>query len=491
MRLTSRASPEEEFESLYERHVGDVYRYTLAVLGNPADAEDVTQTAFLNAYRAIERGERPRKPEHWLRAIAHNLCRQRFRQAARRPAEIPFADEVGEPVEEEESSPSLEDLLRALGHLPFTQRAALVMREFEDRSVKEIARALELSTSAVETLLFRARRSLREQIEASLTCGEAEQAISRQLDGRLSRRERGELRAHLRECEQCASLARRLRAQRGAIKSLAVLPLPATLVWSGSSAAGGAVAGAAAAGGVPLAGSLTVKLVAATLAATAVGGVGYEAATHHGLGLEGSSRPSAPRTVDTQGSTANQIVSAAGPGNSGLATRARPLRGVAGRSSLRRTHRDLRAPGLGFAAAAAVVADPRAPARHAAPGHKSPGHKSPGPTDLRATPEPKPAKAEHHGVKGKKNHSTPQPKSVRTAPDPAESPKVKRTPKQGKHAGGKGEKPAPTVPPPSGKASHEHKQPKPPKPAGSAKEGEHTRAPPHEAAKTSEAEPPS
>jgi RNA polymerase sigma factor (sigma-70 family) len=475
MRLTSRASPEQEFESLYERHVGDVYRYALAVLGNPADAEDVTQTAFLNAYRAIERGERPRKPEHWLRAIAHNLCRQRFRQAARRPVEIPFADDVGELVEEEEGSPSLEDLQRALGHLPFTQRAALVMREFEDRSLKEIARALELSTSAVETLLFRARRSLREQIEASLTCGEAERAISRQLDGRLSRRERGELRAHLRECEQCASLARRLRAQRGAIKSLAVLPLPATLVWSGSSAAGGAVAGAAAAGNAPLAGSLTAKLVAATLAATAVGGVGYEAATHHGLGLGGSRRPPAPRGVDTQSPTANQIVSAApvGPGNSGLATRARPLRGAAGRSSLRQAHRDLRAPRLGFAPGAAVVADPRAPARHAAPGRKAPG-----PTDLRATPEPKPAKAEHHGVKG---HSPPQPKSAPPAPDPAESPKAKKTPKQGEHGGGKGVKPAPTAPPPSAKASHEQKQPKPPKPAGSAKEKEHPQAPPHEA----------
>lgn len=474
MRLTSRASPEREFESLYERHVGDVYRYTLAVLGNPADAEDVTQTAFLNAYRAIERGERPRKPEHWLRAIAHNLCRQRFRQAARRPAEIPFADDVGELVEEEEGSPSLEDLLRALGHLPFTQRAALVMREFEDRSVKEIARALEVSTSAVETLLFRARRSLREQIEASLTCGEAERAISRQLDGRLSRRERGELRAHLRECEQCASLARRLRAQRGAIKSLAVLPLPATLVWGGSSA-GGAVAGAAAAGSAPLAGSLTVKLVAATLAATAVGGVGYEAATHPGLGLGGSGRPPAPRIVDTEGSTANPIVSAAGvgPGNSGLATRARPLRGAAGRSSPGRAHRDLRAPRPGFAPAAAVVVDLQAPARHAAPGHKSPG-----PTDLRATPEPKPAKAEHHGVKG---HSPRQPKSVRPAPDPAESPKAKRTPKQGEHAGGKGVKPAPTAPPPPAKASHEQKQPKPPKATGSAKEREHPQAPPHEA----------
>ena len=41
------------FERLYRRHVREVYRYASAVLGNPADAEDVTQTAFLNAYRAV------------------------------------------------------------------------------------------------------------------------------------------------------------------------------------------------------------------------------------------------------------------------------------------------------------------------------------------------------------------------------------------------------------------------------------------------------
>src|SRR5439155_16516159 len=62
------------FEHLYRRYVKDVYRYTLAVLRNPSDAEDVTQTTFLNAYRAFQRGEQPRKPQHWLIKIAHNAC---------------------------------------------------------------------------------------------------------------------------------------------------------------------------------------------------------------------------------------------------------------------------------------------------------------------------------------------------------------------------------------------------------------------------------
>src|SRR5215210_8312168 len=83
--------------------------------------------------------------------------------------------------------------------------------------------------SAVETLIFRARRALREQLEEGITCHEAELAISKQLDGRLSRQDKGALRAHLRECKECAAFARSQRAQRGALKSLAAIPLPPSL----------------------------------------------------------------------------------------------------------------------------------------------------------------------------------------------------------------------------------------------------------------------
>ena len=75
-------------DELYRRHAAEVYRYTYAVLGNHADAEDVTQATFVNALRALERGERPRKPANWLLVIAHNLVRQRFRQAQSRPIEV-------------------------------------------------------------------------------------------------------------------------------------------------------------------------------------------------------------------------------------------------------------------------------------------------------------------------------------------------------------------------------------------------------------------
>jgi RNA polymerase sigma-70 factor, ECF subfamily len=266
--LAQRPRTDRAFERLYRKHVGDVYRYALAVMRNPADAEDVTQTTFMNAYRAYsEKGNRPEKPQNWLIAIAHNVCRQRFRQTARRPAEVSFEDDIADSIPDEDA-PTGDDIRRALGHLAFNQRAALVMRELEGRSYVEIGEILNLSTSAVETLIFRARRALREQLEGSLTCGDAELAISRQLDGRLSRGEKGQLRAHLRECPECATFARRQRAQRSALKTLALIPVPSSL----ASFFGG--------GGTAVGTGLALKAAVAVTAGLVIGGAGLEGAKH-------------------------------------------------------------------------------------------------------------------------------------------------------------------------------------------------------------------
>jgi RNA polymerase sigma-70 factor, ECF subfamily len=210
---------DRSFERLYQRHAKHVYRYAYGMLRNAADAEDVTQTTFMNAFRALERGEDPRSPLNWLISIAHNVCLQRFRASSRRPQEVELDYDVADTLVDEDVGPGGEDIRRALGHLAFNQRAAIVLREIEGRSYAEIAEVLGVSMSAVETLIFRARRALREQLEGALTCADAELALSKQLDGKLSRAERSQLRAHLRECPDCATLARRQRAQRAALRS--------------------------------------------------------------------------------------------------------------------------------------------------------------------------------------------------------------------------------------------------------------------------------
>src|SRR5919197_3374676 len=154
------------FERLYRRYVKDVYHYALALLRNPADAEDVTQTTFLNAYRAFKRGEEPRKPQNWLIKIAHNAARTRYALSTRRVKEVPLEDHLEALSVPEDEKPDVKEVLEALGRLPLNQRAALVMRELDGRSYAEIADTLGVSVPAVETLIFRARRSLRVRASA-------------------------------------------------------------------------------------------------------------------------------------------------------------------------------------------------------------------------------------------------------------------------------------------------------------------------------------
>src|SRR5436190_3867710 len=154
------------FETLYRRYVDDVYRYALAMLRNPADAEDVTQTTFLNAYRAVKRGEQIKKPKNWLITIAHNAARSRYARVSRRADEVPLEDHLERLAVPEVERPQVQEVLEALGELPLNQRAAIVMRELEGRTYAEISETLGVSVSAVETLIFRARRSLRVKASA-------------------------------------------------------------------------------------------------------------------------------------------------------------------------------------------------------------------------------------------------------------------------------------------------------------------------------------
>jgi len=224
---------DEAFERLYRSYARDVYRYSLAVLRNPADAEDITQTTFLNAYRAYQRGEEPRRPKHWLIKIAHNACRSRHLRAVRRPHEVPFEESIAAIPVAAEETPRLEELLEALGQLPFNQRAALVMRELEGRSYAEIAETLETSVAAVETLIFRARRALR-----------------------------------------------RDRSLLGVLGSVQLPPSLASFFGGGGGAGAGAVAG----GGLAVGSGLLVKaalVVAAGVVAGALGPVVGAKVTHH------------------------------------------------------------------------------------------------------------------------------------------------------------------------------------------------------------------
>jgi RNA polymerase sigma factor (sigma-70 family) len=308
---------------LYRAHGADVYRYALAVLGNHADAEDVTQTTFLNAYRALEQGVHPRKPANWLLTIASNAIKQRFRRDQARPREVELDREVAANGDESDA-PSVGELLTALSKIPPQQRQAIVLREFEGRSYVEIADILGVTTSALETLLFRARRSLTEELAHQLTCTEAQQGISRAADGRLGRKEKRRLHEHLRECPDCAQFARLQERHSKALRGLALVPVPLSLavfkgfessaaaatlpaaagsgigagaVGASAAATGSTVGGSAATtGGGFLAGGFVVKAAAVVAAAGVAGGVTVAGVEEIGAGNAKHDRPSVSLT---------------------------------------------------------------------------------------------------------------------------------------------------------------------------------------------------
>ena len=159
-----RSAPEADAtRDLYERYARQIYSYCLHQLGNREEAEDATQSTFLNAFRGFKRGVDPEFESAWLYKIAQNVCLTRQRSSSRRrkveaPGDLEaMQDFVPAP---EVDSDELIRLPEALDAMPEQQRRALLLREWQGFSYKEIGDELQLSQAAVETLLFRARRSL-------------------------------------------------------------------------------------------------------------------------------------------------------------------------------------------------------------------------------------------------------------------------------------------------------------------------------------------
>jgi RNA polymerase sigma factor (sigma-70 family) len=155
-----------EAQLLFERHAPAIYGYCYNRLGGREEAEDAVQTTFLNAFRALRRGVVPEYESAWLYKIAENVCHGRHRSAGRR------LEVVQDPTAIAEAAPAIQSerdeligLDEALDRMAPRQREALLLREWKGLSYREIAQQLQLSPAAVETLLFRARRSLARNLQ--------------------------------------------------------------------------------------------------------------------------------------------------------------------------------------------------------------------------------------------------------------------------------------------------------------------------------------
>lgn len=155
-------------QGLYERHAAKIQSYCHHQLGSREEAEDAVQTTFMNAFRALGRGVVPEAESAWLFKIAENVCLSRRRSSWRRgriesPNDFEVIEElVPGPSRQHDELIGIED---ALASMPEQQRRAILLREWQGLSYREVAEELEITQSAVETLIFRARRSLAQGLE--------------------------------------------------------------------------------------------------------------------------------------------------------------------------------------------------------------------------------------------------------------------------------------------------------------------------------------
>src|SRR5256714_10086469 len=166
------AAPQEAEHAgaLSQEYAGRILGYCLRRLPSREEAEDAVQHTFMNAFRGLRQGVVPRSEAAWLFKIAENVCSERRRSAWRRSRLEVVQDPeglAGLAVAPQRSHDELAGLADALAELPPNQQRAILLREWQGLSYREIAGELGASEAAVETLLFRARRSLARKLDRS------------------------------------------------------------------------------------------------------------------------------------------------------------------------------------------------------------------------------------------------------------------------------------------------------------------------------------
>ena len=173
-------------EELFAAHHTEIYAYLIRMLRDPELAADLTQDAFVKAYRNYDTLEKPENARAWLYQIAHRVALDHIR----RQKIVRFLPWTGE---SRGAAPSTErlvmdahlssDMQRALARIPERQRAALLLAELHDLTGLELAEALGVSHVAARALLTRARESLRQALAAER---EADAAADAEADARAA-----------------------------------------------------------------------------------------------------------------------------------------------------------------------------------------------------------------------------------------------------------------------------------------------------------------
>jgi RNA polymerase sigma-70 factor (ECF subfamily) len=155
------------FAALYDRHADRVYRHCYYRLGNRADAEDITQQTFLQAWKAIGRYRRGGAPfVAWLLTIAQRLAISHVRRAREfaDPEVAPAASEASDPAEAFGASVARSTVRRAILQLRPERQEVIILRFIEGFSVEEVAGALGKTENNIRVIQHRALADLRRRL---------------------------------------------------------------------------------------------------------------------------------------------------------------------------------------------------------------------------------------------------------------------------------------------------------------------------------------
>ncbi len=164
VRLTARGD-ENAFAEIMNRHQDAVYGFGLRMLSLPQEAEDAAQETFLRFYKAAGRYRATASLRTYLIKIMKNLCIDFYRKKTPETmADPPELKDTATPLDLLEGAIAEAKLEKAVADLPVNQRTALLLRHTEKMCYKEICDVMDLSQGAVESLLVRARKALRQAL---------------------------------------------------------------------------------------------------------------------------------------------------------------------------------------------------------------------------------------------------------------------------------------------------------------------------------------
>lgn len=154
----------EQFGILYRKQFDCVYRYALAITGNPAHAEDIAQEVFARYISHEGKANEILRPEAWLMRVARNLAIETIRNRAKDNGNL-MASSSATPEQALYRSEVLERVFSALSQLAPMQRESIALREFGGLSYQEIAEITDTTIEQVKVQIFRARQKLRRDLE--------------------------------------------------------------------------------------------------------------------------------------------------------------------------------------------------------------------------------------------------------------------------------------------------------------------------------------